>query len=52
MPFKTLHQIIRINDRARDLTEHIRVGLHLAVEIAGEAGEVVQRTSEIFEQRG
>jgi len=25
--FKTLHQIIRINDRARDLTEHIRVGL-------------------------
>ena len=51
MVFEPLQEGVGIHDRTGDFAEDIRVGLHLAVEVAGQAGQAIQGAAQALRQR-
>ena len=43
--FQTLHQLIRIGDRLRNAAHEVRIALHLLIQTARDAGQVIERTA-------
>jgi hypothetical protein len=49
---EALNEGVGIDDHPGDLPQDVRVDLHLAVQVAGQVGQVVQRAAQVFRERG